>query len=345
MIPFDEPWIHKIERQYGLKSKLEQPYIYHIATNAEMAGTRHLANRFVDSLPDKTQIKFIQKLRSGPSFSDAFHEVVVGEMLAQCGPLPQYETELAARKTPDWYLPPRSGQIACAVEVVSHNTQDGQGSPCLGELVLRLRQIPLGVVLNMASASEHVVLSSGDSKEITSNVWKWLGSASTVPDSKLQTGEFSFTLLPMQSGNDHVCIIEDFDAIRVDPRSLRSSVADKARKYTGVCQDSGTALVIAVVADVAAGSSLRSAESMLLGSVKGSVVFDRTTKRTLSARRYRAHDGIFEKYPGLGAVAWVMQNEPDMWTSTLFMNPACTLRLPDQVLTGLQSTMAIACET
>jgi hypothetical protein len=345
MIPFDERWIHQIEGRYSLSREWERPITYHIATSAHMAATRHLANRFVDSLPDKTQIKFIQKLRSGPSFSDAFHEVVVGEMLAQCGPLPQYETELAARKTPDWYLPPRSGQIACAVEVVSRNTQDGQESPCLGELVLRLRQIPLGVVLNMEFASEHVVLSSGDSKEIASNVWKWLGSASTVPDSKLQTGEFSFTLLPMQSGNDHVCIIEDFDAIRVDPRPLRSSVADKARKYAGICQDSGTALVIAVVADVVAGSSLRSAESMLLGSVKGSVVFDRTTKRTLSARRYRAHDGIFEKHPGLGAVAWVMQNDPRIWTSTLFTNPACNTPLPEQILKGLQSTIDIANDT
>jgi len=341
MIPFDECWIHQIERQYGLKSKLEQPNIYHIATNANMAPTRHLANCFVDSLPEKAQIRFIQTLRKEPSFSDAFHEVVVGEMLARCGPLPQYEPELVPGKTPDWYLPSRSGQIACAVEVVSRNPQDDS----LGELVLRLGQIPLGVVLNMEFASEHVVLLSGKSKKIVSDVRKWLESSGTVLNSTLQTGEFSFTVLSMQSGVGLVCIIRDPDAVWVDPDPLRSLVADKARKYAGVCQKSSIALVVAVVADVATGSSIPSAMAMLFGSVKVPVVFNRTTKRTMSRPWYRAHDGIFEHYLGLSAVAWVMENKPDIWTSTLFMNPACTLRLPDQVLTGLQSTMAIAGET
>lgn len=345
MIPFDERWIHRVKGRHGLNHEWERSVTYRIATNANMAATRHLANRFVDRLPDKTQVKFIQRLRDGENFFDTFHEVVVGEMLARCGPLPEYETELAANKTPDWYLPPRSGQIACAVEVVSRNTQDGQGNRRLSELVFRLGEIPVGVVLNMESASEHVVLSSGKSKEIASNVWKWLKSASAVPNSRLQMGEFSFTVLPMQSGDDHVCIIQTFDAIRIDPRSLGSLVAKKAHKYAGVCQDSGTALVIAVIADVATGSSIRSAESMLLGSVKGSVVLDKSTGQILSKRSYRAHDGVFEHYPRLSGVAWVEENQPSTWTSTLFMNPACTLRLPDQVLRGLQSTMAIACAT
>lgn len=255
MIPFDEHWIHQKDRQYGLKSKLERPYIYLIATNAEMAATRHLANRFVDSLPDKAQNRFIQTLRRGPSFSDAFHEIVVGEMLARCGPLPQYETELVPGKTPDWYLSPGSGQIACAVEVVSRNTQDGQGSHSLGELDLRLEQIPLGVILSVEFASEQIMMSSGESKELASVVRKWLESSGTVPNSTLQRGGFSFTVLSMQSGVNHVCTILDPDAIRVDPRPLRRLVATKVHKYAGVCQDNGIALVVAVVADAGADSS------------------------------------------------------------------------------------------
>jgi hypothetical protein len=337
MIPFDEHWIHHIERQYGLKSKLEQPYIYHIATNPDAAATRHLANRFVDRLPAKVQAGFIRRLRTGSSFSDAFHEVVVGEMLARCGPLPEYEAELAAKKTPDWHIRRCDGQNACAVEVVSRNTQVDSPS----ELVLRLRQIPRGVVLNMECASEHVALSSGEAKRIASSVWKWLGSASTVTDSKLQIHEFCFTVLAIQSGDDHVAVIQDFDAIWVDLRPLRSVVVEKVHKYTAVCRDSGTALVIAVVADVGAGASTRSAESILLGSLKGTLVFDKSTGQVLSTRWYRAHDGIFERYPYLGATAWITCHGLDTWTSTLFVNPLCDTPIPSQVLKGLQSTMIV----
>ena len=193
----------------------------------------------------------------------------------------------------------------------------------------------------MEYASERVVLLSGESKKIVSDVRKWLESSGTVLNSTLQTGKFSFTVLSMQSGVGPVCIIRDPDAIWGVPRPFRRQVAKKARKYADVCPDGGVALIVAVVPDPALSSSIDSAMEMLFGSVRVPVV----QGRTLSKRWYRANDGVFKQYPRLSAVAWVTENKPDTWTSTLFMNPACTLRLPDQVLTGLQSTMAIACET
>ena len=65
MIPFDECWIHQIEKQYGLKHVWEQPDIYRIATNVNMSAAHHLANRFVDSLPDKAQARLVSNLRKG----------------------------------------------------------------------------------------------------------------------------------------------------------------------------------------------------------------------------------------------------------------------------------------
>jgi len=342
MIPFSEHWIHQIEKQYGLKHVWEQPDIYRIATNANMSAARLLANRFVDSLPDKAQAKLVSKLRKDTSFSDAFHEVVVGAMLAEYGPIPDYEPELATGKTPDWYVAPRGGGIACVVEVASRNTRDSRKNNSLDELILRLKKIPGRVVLAVGSASDNANILTDTPKQIASDVRKWLESPNVAPQSTMQRGGSTFTVLPMESGSETVEIILDPNAFWVDSNRLKRLIADKAKKYTDVCQNSSIALVVAVVADPVTGLDREDAESVLFGSLKYPIAVDKTTKQVLLTRPYRSHDGAFEHYPGLNAVGWVAQNRSNTWTSILYMNPVCNVPLPDQVLKGLQSTMAIA---
>lgn len=342
MIPFDKRWIHQVEKQYGSKRIWEQPDIYHIATNANMSAARTLANHFVGSLPDKAQVKFVSNLRKDTSFSDAFHEVVVGAMLAQNGPIPDYEPDLGSGKTPDWYLPQQDGQVGCAVEVVSRNVQTSRS---LDELNARLQEIPGETVLLVSYASDYTMMSSGTCKEITSAVREWLKSDDTAPKSRLRLSGFCLTIVSMRSGLDHVYTILDPDATWGSPRPLRRSVTDKVRKYESSCQDGDMALVVAVVADPRAGSSTYEAMEMLFGSVTVPVVVNRSTGQSWPKQPYRADDGVFERCPLLSAVAWVTQNEPDTWTSTLHMNPVCSVALPDQVLKGLQSTVTISCTT
>jgi hypothetical protein len=341
MIPFDECWIHQIEKQYRLKHVWDQPDVYRIATNANMSAARHLANCLVGSLPDKAQAKLVPKLRKDTSFSDAFHEVVVGAMLAEYGPIPDYEPELATGKTPDWYVAPRGGGIACVVEVASRNTQDSRKNNSLDELILRLKKIPDRVVLAVESASDNANMLTDTSKQIASDVRKWLEFPNVAPQSTMQRGGVTFTVLSLKSGSGTVEIILDPNAFWVDSNRLKRLIADKAKKYADVCQNSSIALVVAVVADPVTGLDTDDAESVLFGSLKYPIAVDKTTKRVLLERPYRSHDGIFDHYPGLNAVAWVAQNEPNTWTSILYMNPVCNVLLPNQVLKGLQSTLAI----
>ena len=342
MEPFDEHWIHQIERQYGLKHRWEQPDIYRIATNANMWAARTLANRFVDSLPDEAQAKLVSKLRKDKSFSDAFHEIVVGAMLTKCGPIPDYEPELTTGKTPDWYVAPRGGEIGCTVEVVSRNTADRVGKRSLDELLLRLRQIPLQAALSLGFVSDDSDPLPSNPKQVASDVQKWLEASDTAPQSTLLRDGVLFTVLSMNTGIETVNTIIDPVAFRVDSHALSKLIASKVQKYAGICQNGGSALVVAVVADPVTGLDTEDVESVLFGSVKYPIAVDKTTKRPLLKQPYRSHDGIFEHYLGLSAVAWVVQNGPDTWTSTLYRNPACNILLPDQVLKGMQSTLAIA---
>jgi len=342
MIPFDERWIHQIEKQYGLKHRWEQPDIYHIATSTKMLAARNLANHFVGTLPDKAQIKLVSKLRKAEDFSDAFHEVVVGAMLAQNGPTPDYEPESATGKTPDWYVAPRGTEIGCTVEVMSRNTADRARKRSLDELLLRLKQIPLQAALGVGFVSNDSDPLPNNLKQVASDVQKWLEASDTAPQSTLLRDGILLTVLSMKTGIETVSTIIDPVAFRVDSHALSKLIANKVQKYADICQNGGTALVVAVVADPVTGLDTEDAESVLFGSLKYPITFDKKTKQTLLKQPYRSHDGIFEHYPGLNAVAWVAQNGPNTWISTLYMNPACNVLLPDQVLKGLQSTLAIA---
>jgi len=342
MIPFPERWIHQVEKRYALKHRWEQPDIYHIATSTKMLAARNLANHFVGTLPDKAQIKLVSKLRKAEDFSDAFHEVVVGAMLAQNGPTPDYEPESATGKTPDWYVAPRGREIGCTVEVMSRNTADRARKRSLDELLLRLKQIPLQVALGVGFVSNDSDPLPNNPKQIASDVQKWLESSDTAPQSTLLKDGILLTVLSMKTGIETVSTIIDPVAFRVDSHALRQLIANKVQKYADICQNGGTALVVAVVADPVTGLDEHSAESALFGTLKHPITVDMSTRKTLVGRPYRAHDGVFERYPLLSAVAWVAQNGPNTWTSMLYLNPACDVLLPDQVLKGLQSTMDIA---
>lgn len=347
MIPFDECWIHQVEKRYGSKRVGEQPDIYRFATSAKMSAARNFVNRFVGSLPDEAQKRFVSTLRSNAGFSNAFHEIVVGAMLAEYGPVPGYELNSVTGKTPDWYVAPRGGGIACDVEVFSRNTRDARKDNPFNDLILRLTRIPGQAVLTVEFASDSANMLTDAPKQIASDVRKWLESPGVAPQSTMQRGGVTFTVLPMKSSSGTVQIIPPPIAFWVDSNDLNQLIAEKARKYRSICNNGETALVVAVVADPATGLDTEELELVLYGSVKYPIVFDETTKRPLLGQPYRAHDGIFYRYPGLNAVAWVAQaqNEPNTWISTLYMNPTCNFPLPDQVLKGLQSTMTIACTT
>ena len=348
MIPFDECWIHQVEKRYGSKPVWEQPDTYRFATSAKMSAARSFVNRFVESLPDKAQKRFVSNLREEASFSNAFHEVMVGAMLAQNGPIPGYEPELViGGKTPDWYVAPRGGGIACHVEVFSRNTRDGRKDNSFNELILRLKRIPGQTVLAVQSASDSAnILLTNTPKKIASDVRKWLESPGVAHQSTMERGGVAFTVLPRKSSSGTVQIIP-LSAITfwVNSKPLNRLIAEKAGKYRSSCNNGQTALVVAIVADPVTGLDTEELESVLCGSVKCPIVFDETTKRPLPGQPYRANDGIFDHYPGLNAVAWVEENGPNTWISTLYENPACNLLLPDQVLKGLRSTMTIAGKT
>ncbi len=338
MIPFDEHWIHQIGKQYGSKHQWEQPDVYRIATNTNMSATRTLVNHFVDALPDIAQAKLVPKLRKDTSFSDAFHEIVVGAMLTACGPIPDYEPKLTAEKTPDWYVAPRGEEIACVIEVASCNPPDGRRNNSLEELVLRLEEIPCQVVLDVAFTSGNANLLADTPKQIASDVQKWLELTGAAPRSTMQRGGITFTVLSSRSDSGTIEVILDPDAFWVNSNHLRRLITDKAKKYTDMCQKNGMAFVIAVVVDPVTGLGTDNLKSVLSGTLRCPIAFDKARQHPLLKQPYRFHDGVFEDYPGLNAVAWIAQNEPNAWTSTLYLNPVCNVPLPEQVLKGLQST-------
>ena len=85
----------------------------------------------------------------------------------------------------------------------------------------------------------------------------------------------------MNTGIETVNTIIDPVAFRVDSHALSKLIASKVQKYAGICQNSGSALVVAVVADPVTGLDTEDVESVLFGIVKHPIVFDKTTRQVL----------------------------------------------------------------
>src|SRR5262249_45547503 len=151
----------------------------------------------------------------------------------------------------DWYVFPCGEQTEFIVDVFtdSISAQEEKTQRPRMELIHRLSQIPLDVMLDVSLSKPGIQLTQERNAAIFRQVKRWLMDAPRSVDEQWRCDEVIITVLGRNIGQPHVACMGMSSSFWVNPFPLRRNIQDKVRKYKRL----QLPLVVAVFADALTG--------------------------------------------------------------------------------------------
>jgi hypothetical protein len=274
-------------------------------------------------------------LGKAESFSNTYHEIVVGNMLSRSGSMPVYEQVLTATSgKPDWYISPRGCEPGCYVEVLSDNFELTKEERLVREIGLRVLEIPVAAWITVTPRVDDVGDQSKETpKTYAKHIQDWLSREHWEQGQSKREGTFDFKLEYFSSEPGHVELTPKSMARFVKPEGVKRSIRDKVHKYGKACLDAGCGLLIAVFPEPFFGLGLEDAVTIALGRAVGY----ETDAQHVSPMILRDNSGLFTGDDRLSGLVWLTPRDGN-WSSRILLNKQARIHPPDAVLRALDTT-------
>lgn len=310
--------------------------MYRIAINDGLAPTRQLINDFFEQCPQEMQHKLLPRVRSVNLFSDTHHEIVVGDMLARSGLVPEYERLLAPGLPPDWYVSPDGNEPGCCIEVLSYNLPPMKDTLFLQELAFRVSEIPVSAWITVAPGTGHEISQIDETaKQDFLLIQRCLTTGDWEQGQSKTTGAFVFRLERLFGHPGHVTLTRKSITSFINSGRLKSGIQAKVHKYGEACRTAGCALLIAVFPNPFLGPDLEDAEAIALGRTTGYGI----DAHHACATMLRDRSGLFTPDGPLSGIVWLTPQDCN-WSSRILLNEQAHIHPPDAVLRALDTTVS-----
>ena len=272
---FGTDFVAAHRRKYGDRSPERRDLTYDIAVEDEFAPWRRWLDEQLALLPAKDAVALARKIWLDKDFWTVIFELATGAALRAAGHVVAYERKWNGLG-PDWTVLGEDDQPLCFVEVHTDNPTDGTFARMKAwhALVERVRQIPVGVVLQLATGSPVGPPDAGTAKTIARELHEQLlqGTTRAAFSSCGYTfhvmGDSRWGGLQLASPwGVRACLNPPSGIARiVDTRRLADQVGAKVRKYTALAEAYEVPLVVAVGAHKFTGVSLSNVDDLINGS-------------------------------------------------------------------------------
>lgn len=320
---FGPDFVAEYRRKHGARSPEQRPLTYDIAVEDEYAPWRGWLDEQLAHLPASAAAATAGKIWLDKDFWTVNLELAVGAGLRAAGLTVEYEHNWNG-VSPDWTILAKDGRPSCFVEVHTDNPPADTFARMRAwhALVQRIRQIPVGVVLQLGPGSPVDPPDAGTAKKIARELRTQLLQETT----QAWFTSCGYTFLVMgdrhQQGRQmtspwgvRACFNPPSEmAGVVDSQSLKTHVEEKVRKYRTLADDYGVPLVVAVGAHKFTGLSLEEVDHLINGADAPVITF-----------QFNAGDQMVSSRPiPWGPVApWTMPEELSelIWISNEFPFP------------------------
>jgi hypothetical protein len=273
---FGPDFVQTHRRRYGKRPAQQRQLTYDIAVEDEFAPWRDWLDEQLALLPPATAQELAGRLWLDAHFWPVMIELAAGAGLRAAGLRVAYEQAWDGL-TPDWTVLSERRAPLCLVEVHT----DSPSRETYGQLrawhglVARIKQIPVPVVLTLASTGGPTgPPDAGTAKQIAQDLRRELLRLS--PRRYIATHGYTFVIRdephgggPMASPFGLRACFEPPSCIAglVSARPLADRVEDKTRRYAGLADALDVPLVVAVGADRFTGVGLAQLDELLAGSL------------------------------------------------------------------------------
>ncbi|MBE7556684.1 MAG: hypothetical protein HS126_37010 [Anaerolineales bacterium] len=352
---FDSQWVEDLKARYQQLPNYRRPRLYYLATQPKLEEERRKIEQWVAQTPISNQEILIKRLRNPDQFFTTYNELVVGDLLRQCGHQLEYEKRFGS-KTPDWYIAAKNELSGFVVEVATiFPTKQLQAEmQSWDELRYRLGEIEHYFHLWLSSPSQ-ASLAGKKIKPIVQFVKEWLNTFDpkvtrqsheiTYQDGKLQ---IKFALIPRKTEHKKAVEVAGPTFTQwVNVELLRDTISKKLKKYREV-KDMNIPLVVAIVPTFSAGfdeetllDALFGQEQMQLSMYDDEIVDTQMTRDRRGIIAPRFQDGqpvVFNT--SLSAVLWLQDTQE--FKAKIVHNPYASNPIPPQAFLGFPNLITIA---
>jgi hypothetical protein len=272
---FGTDFVSAHKEKYGDRSPERRALTYAIAVENEFEPWRQWLDEQLALLPVGDATALSRKIWLDKDFWTVIFELATGAALRAAGHTVAYERRWNGLG-PDWTVLGEDGKPLCFVEVYTDNPTDGTFAKMKAwhSLVERVRQIPVGVVLQVAPGSPVGPPDAGTAKTIARELREQLLEGTT--QATFSSCEYTFLVMGdsrrggMQLASPwgtRACLNSPSSiAGIVDTSRLVCQVEAKVRKYKALAEVYEVPLVVAVGAHKFTGVSLSSVDNLISGS-------------------------------------------------------------------------------
>jgi hypothetical protein len=272
---FGSDFVEAHRRRYGSRPAQQRQLTYDIAVLDEYAPWRDWLDQQLALLPSRRADELARRWVLDEHFWPVMAELATGAGLRAAGLNVAYDQEFDDL-TPDWTVLSDGGDPLCLVEVHTHSPPKetfGQMRAWHG-LVQRIKEIPVSVVLVLASRGEPI---QPPSPRIAKRVAQELRFEllRSEPRPRFSSHGYTFVVLADPAGGGtmpsplglHACF-EPPSGIAgpVSARQLAAKVEDKVRKYAGLAGALDVPLLVAVGVHRFTGVTLEHLDNLLTGA-------------------------------------------------------------------------------
>lgn len=323
---FSDKWKEEIKERYGHKPRFDRPVIYSVATNDELCSE---IEEMATHLPVEAQARLLPRLRKSKGFREAYNELVAGYILRKRLDYEiEYERPICGL-TPDWHVHSKGDVPAFFVEGFTINPSKATSDDEVrwNNLLGRLREIPINVILYIRLKSRTCPPNTTESKEIAREVGKWLAATANQVGERLTTHGISFENVGRNRNKARVAYMGPASTSFVNTERLRQAIKVKAKKYQDLAA-LGTPLAVSIVPGFLSGYDLEDLQDLLWGSQSVSFSFDESAGEVVDLVPFRKDNGLMKTLrPAVSAVLWIVRKERD-WSITAVYNPNAENPLP-----------------
>jgi hypothetical protein len=258
-------------------------------------------------------------------------------MLLRAGLLPVYEQEHALPPTgltPDWYVPPSGGDLACCIEVRSKNLALTNDERLIADLCRQASKIPVSARITLTLSAEDA---GGQRQEVSveeylEHIQNWLAGRHWEKGQTRSAGKFTFTRELWPDGPAHVALLPAYMARFGDSVLVKEKIEEKIGTYGKACMHANCSLLIAFVQEPFFGCDLEDVQKIMLGTT----TYDATTTAHSCPIVIRDDSGLFKLDSPPAGLTWVTQQN-GIWTSQALLNKQARIHPPDGVLRALDT--------
>jgi hypothetical protein len=210
----------------------------------------------------------------------------------------------------------------------------------INDLLSRLRQIPIGFVLNIDLDREKFVQDPRQNKTIAKSVRRWLMHKDPPVGARLNLNNVIFEVILKSDSFENVQYVCSGGTFWVNPEPLQKKIERKIDKYGELASGVSLPLVIALVADPLTGLDYEDFEKVLIQHIEYSVLWDESKGEPVQVTPVVKREGLCFQKKELSAAIWAWRTESVGWQLKAIHNPIALNPLPTNAFSITDSTLA-----